>query len=93
MRLFDEERNPALLALQAAAHEFGVPFLWDDDEVSLGYGQSTLIWTPDALPSPLKSIGQDSQYPPGPGDRHQWQIDNGPYDRSHHDCGRLTVPA
>jgi cyanophycin synthetase len=52
VRLFDEERNPALLALQAAAHEHGVPFLWDDDEVSLGYGQSTLIWTPDALPSP-----------------------------------------
>ena len=26
-RLFDEERNPALLALQAAAHEHDVPFL------------------------------------------------------------------
>jgi len=52
MRLFDEERNPALLALQAAAHEFGVPFLWDDDEVSLGYGHSTLIWPPGALPAP-----------------------------------------
>jgi cyanophycin synthetase len=52
MRLFDEERNPALLALQAAAHEHGIPFLWDDDEVSLGYGQSTQVWTPDALPSP-----------------------------------------
>lgn len=52
VRLFDEERNPALLALQRAAHEHGVPFLWDDDEVSVGYGHSTLVWAPDALPSP-----------------------------------------
>ena len=51
-RLFDEERNPTLLALQAAAHEHGVPFLWDDDEVSVGYGRTTRIWKPDALPSP-----------------------------------------
>ena len=53
-RLFDEERNPALLVLQAAAHEHGVPFLWDDDEVSLGYGKTARIWKPDALPSPGK---------------------------------------
>jgi UDP-N-acetylmuramyl tripeptide synthase len=51
-RLFDEERNPELLALQAAARAQGVPFLWDDDEVSLAYGASTLVWPPDALPSP-----------------------------------------
>ena len=51
-RLFDEERNPSLLALQAAALEHGAPFLWDDDEVSLGYGKTTHIWKPDALPSP-----------------------------------------
>ena len=51
-RLFDEERNPPLLALQAAAQEHGVPFLWDDDEVSLGYGKTTGIWKPDALPLP-----------------------------------------
>jgi UDP-N-acetylmuramyl tripeptide synthase len=51
-RLFDEERNPPLIALQKAAHEHGVPFLWDDDEVSIGYGATTRIWTPDALPSP-----------------------------------------
>lgn len=53
-RLFDEERNPPLLALQAAAQEHGAPFLWDDDEVSIGYGAGTLIWTPDALPSPAE---------------------------------------
>jgi UDP-N-acetylmuramyl tripeptide synthase len=49
-RLFDEERNPALLALQAEAHNRGVPFLWDDDEVSVGFGESCLTWSPDTLP-------------------------------------------
>ncbi len=39
-RLFDEERNPALLALQEAARQHGVPFLWDDDAVSLGLWQN-----------------------------------------------------
>lgn len=51
-RLFDEERNHALLMLQAAARERGVPFLWDDDEVSIGYGASTSSWSPDDLPAP-----------------------------------------
>jgi len=50
--LFDEERNPALLALQCAAREHGVPFLWDDDTVSLGYGKTSRQWRPDALPAP-----------------------------------------
>lgn len=53
-RLFDEERNPPLLALQRAAHDHGVPFLWDDDEVSVGYGRSTLSWPPDQLPHPVE---------------------------------------
>ncbi|MBT8049359.1 MAG: Mur ligase [Xanthomonadales bacterium] len=51
-RLFDEERNPSLLNLQAAAHEHRVPFLWDDDEVSLGYGKTCRSWKPDELPAP-----------------------------------------
>jgi len=51
-RLFDEERNPALLALQEAARKHGVPFLWDDDEVSLGYGKTAQVWKPDDLPPP-----------------------------------------
>lgn len=50
-RLFDEERNPSLLALQATACKQGVPFLWDDDEVSLGYGKTCRIWKQDALPA------------------------------------------
>jgi UDP-N-acetylmuramyl tripeptide synthase len=51
-RLFDEERNPPLLALQDAARQRDAPFLWDDDEVSLGFGASTQIWAPDQVPSP-----------------------------------------
>jgi UDP-N-acetylmuramyl tripeptide synthase len=51
-RLFDEERNPALLRLQSAASERDVPFLWDDDEVSVGYGRGTQIWKPNELPAP-----------------------------------------
>jgi cyanophycin synthetase len=55
-RLFDEEQNPALLALQEKAHEKGVPFLWDDDEVSVGFGRTTQIWAPDDLPSPQQVV-------------------------------------
>ena len=51
-RLFDEERSPALLALQGSAHDHGSPFLWDDDEVSVGYGEGTLVWARGSLPSP-----------------------------------------
>jgi hypothetical protein len=51
-RLFDEERNPRLLALQAAARERGTPLLWDDETVSLGYGRSLQSWLPSALPRP-----------------------------------------
>ncbi len=51
-RLFDEERNPRLLALQAAARERDAPLLWDDDAVSLGYGRFMQCWKPSALPAP-----------------------------------------
>ena len=45
------ERNPALLALQQAAAEQHVPFLWDDDEVSVGFGKTSLLWPADQLPA------------------------------------------
>jgi cyanophycin synthetase len=48
---FKSEARPALLAIQAAAREHGVAFLWDDDEVSVGYGETALIWSADELPS------------------------------------------
>jgi UDP-N-acetylmuramyl tripeptide synthase len=48
---FESEARPELLAIQAAASEHGVAFLWDDDEVSLGYGETAIIWPADELPS------------------------------------------
>jgi cyanophycin synthetase len=45
-----EEGNPALLALQAAASEHRAPFLWDDDEVSIGFGASARTWPSRSLP-------------------------------------------
>ncbi len=50
-QLFEEEKNPELLALQNAARLHDVPFLWDDDHVSVGYGKTALVWTPDKLPA------------------------------------------
>src|SRR3546814_60121 len=46
------EANPALLALQAAAAEHGLPCLPDDDEVSIGAGTGGQAWPADALPDP-----------------------------------------
>jgi len=48
----DAERNPALLALRAAAAERGVAFLWDDDLASVGLGVGSRSWPADALPAP-----------------------------------------
>jgi len=45
------ECNPALLALQSAAAEHQVPFLWDDDEVSVGYGKTAQVWPANELPA------------------------------------------
>jgi len=48
---FDAAINPRLLALQYAATSQDVPFLWDDDWVSVGYGETAEVWAADALPS------------------------------------------
>ncbi len=50
--LFEAERRPRLLALQQAAHQRGIPFLWDDDEVSVGYGAGCQCWPHEAIPDP-----------------------------------------
>ena len=50
--LVTKERKPGLLAMQAAAAKHQVPFLWDDDEVSVGFGKSALTWPADQLPDP-----------------------------------------
>jgi UDP-N-acetylmuramyl tripeptide synthase len=47
-----EEANPALLMLQQTAEQHQAPFLWDDDEVSVGQGGSAQIWPADTLPGP-----------------------------------------
>ena len=46
------EEQPALLALQEAALANGKRFLWDDDEVSVGYGATCLVWPASELPDP-----------------------------------------
>ncbi len=46
------EANPALLALRAAAAEHGLPFLADDDAVSVGAGAGHRAWPAAALPTP-----------------------------------------
>ena len=45
-----KESNPALLDLQAAAARYKTPFLWDDDEVSVGFGKTAITWPADQLP-------------------------------------------
>ena len=61
---YADERNPALLALEAAAGAHGVPFLWDDDEASLGLGKHSATWPVTALPDPQRLDWQ--QYRPVP---------------------------
>ncbi|MSQ84851.1 MAG: hypothetical protein EXR77_18590 [Myxococcales bacterium] len=46
------EANPALRALSDFAWELDLPFLWDEDVVSLGFGQSCLCWPINDLPDP-----------------------------------------
>lgn len=48
----DRERNPTLLALQAAAEARGVAFLADGEHASVGLGAGSLTWPVDELPSP-----------------------------------------
>ena len=48
--LLAKESKPGLLAIQAAAARNNVPFLWDDDEVSVGFGKTAIIWPADQLP-------------------------------------------
>ncbi len=49
---FGQESFPPVLRMQAAAADKGVPFLWDDDEVSVGYGRTALVWPAKEVPEP-----------------------------------------
>ena len=46
------EARPALIALMQATHEHHLPFLADDDEVTIGEGNGSRSWFIDDLPSP-----------------------------------------
>lgn len=48
--LFAAERRPLLLRLQQSAQQHDAPFLWDDDEVSIGYGASCQLWPHASVP-------------------------------------------
>ena len=48
----ERERDPALLALDAAATEHGVRFLSDDEFVSVGSGRGSQTWAAGELPDP-----------------------------------------
>lgn len=48
----DEESNPRLLALEAAAAQHGRVFLSDDERVSIGLGKGSQSWAVDRLPTP-----------------------------------------
>ena len=52
--LIEDERNPALLRLRAAARQHGVGFLADDEHVSAGLGAGAVVWPADALPDPAE---------------------------------------
>lgn len=47
-----EEANPELMQLCTLATENGVTLLWDDDDVSLGYGRYSQTWPVRELPDP-----------------------------------------
>ena len=47
---FDAEACGRLLEIQAEARRQQVPFLWDDDFVSVGYGQKSVTWVERDLP-------------------------------------------
>lgn len=52
LALIDEEANPRLRKLQAAAAEHRVTFLTDDEAASVGTGTGALTWAVDSLPDP-----------------------------------------
>ncbi len=48
--LFAAEQRPRLLQMQQSARQHAVPFLWDDDEVSIGHGASCQLWPFEDVP-------------------------------------------
>ena len=52
--VMEKEKNPALIALIAAAEAHGVDILCDDDEISIGHGTGSKVWPVDGLPQPAE---------------------------------------
>jgi len=50
--VLERDRSPRLVALAEDAHRRNVPFLWDDETVSLGTGARSRSFTRSALPEP-----------------------------------------
>jgi UDP-N-acetylmuramyl tripeptide synthase len=55
----NKEQNPVLIEIQKAAAKHNVKFLSDDDEISLGYGKTTQIYSVNELPN-IEDIDWDS---------------------------------
>jgi cyanophycin synthetase len=58
----EEESCPSMLSLQAEASRRDLPFVWDDDAVSVGMGRRSRTWTRAELPSvasvPWDKVGE-----------------------------------
>ena len=50
--VLERDRSPGLVALAADAHRRNVPFLWDDETVSLGTGTRSRSFARSAVPDP-----------------------------------------
>jgi len=50
--MLERDGSPRLLALRAEAERRGLPFLWDDDCVSVGTGSGCVSWPRASLPDP-----------------------------------------
>ncbi len=55
----EDEANPELMRLLAAAAEHGVTLLWDDDFASLGHGRYSNTWPVRELPDPAELEWRD----------------------------------
>ncbi len=59
MAEYEEEQCPRLLEIEKEALAHNVPFLWDDDFVSVGYGKNSITWPERDLPE-IKDIPWES---------------------------------
>ena len=84
---YGDEACPQLLGLQFEAQQRAVPYLWDDDYLSIGYGRHSQTWPRNALPSvddvPWSQLGDICHFD----HRNQWK-DNRSSFSSHRTASR-----